>query len=281
MSRTILTSFTAWLVVVILYLFGGEGLHGFAFALVVGFLSGTYSTVYIATPILIDFVATKPEPPPRPASNWRRVDAAEATGRPRADAPPHRRTCPPMRRCRAPPSSRHRAPSSSMPQPRPATIREPRSTLTHVIAQQVESIPSPGQLGIASDQPAEHRAEVIEDRRQQPRQGLRVDRRLAIADRLVAMLPDVGGHAASGPSSTLIADADQDATPVRRLDSFGQDAAQFAAVDLHVVGPADAQRGRVEAQLDEGLDHRDGRGQRELRLRLAPPAHARRDRWPG
>ncbi len=62
LSRTILTSLTAWLVVVILYLFGGEGLHGFAFALVVGFLSGTYSTVYIATPILIDFEATKPEP---------------------------------------------------------------------------------------------------------------------------------------------------------------------------------------------------------------------------
>jgi SecD/SecF fusion protein len=62
LSRTILTSFTAWLVVVILYVFGGEGLHGFAFALVVGFLSGTYSTVYIATPILIDWVATKGEP---------------------------------------------------------------------------------------------------------------------------------------------------------------------------------------------------------------------------
>jgi SecD/SecF fusion protein len=62
LSRTILTSFTAWLVVVILYLVGGEGLHGFAFALTVGFLSGTYSTVYIATPILIDWVATKTEP---------------------------------------------------------------------------------------------------------------------------------------------------------------------------------------------------------------------------
>jgi SecD/SecF fusion protein len=63
LSRTILTSFTAWLVVVILYFLGGEGLHGFAFALVVGFLSGTYSTIYIATPILIDWIgATKPEP---------------------------------------------------------------------------------------------------------------------------------------------------------------------------------------------------------------------------
>lgn len=62
LSRTILTSLTAWLVVVILYILGGEGLHGFAFALVVGFLSGTYSTVYIATPILIDWVGAKAEP---------------------------------------------------------------------------------------------------------------------------------------------------------------------------------------------------------------------------
>ena len=55
LSRTILTSLTAWLVVVILYVAGGEGLHGFAFSLVVGFLSGTYSTIYIASPILIDW----------------------------------------------------------------------------------------------------------------------------------------------------------------------------------------------------------------------------------
>jgi SecD/SecF fusion protein len=62
LSRTILTSLTAWLVVVILYLFGGEGLHGFAFALVVGFLSGTYSTIYIATPILVDWIGTDEAP---------------------------------------------------------------------------------------------------------------------------------------------------------------------------------------------------------------------------
>ena len=59
LSRTILTSLTAWLVVVILYIAGGEGLHGFAFALVVGFLSGTYSTVYIASPILIDWAGQR------------------------------------------------------------------------------------------------------------------------------------------------------------------------------------------------------------------------------
>jgi SecD/SecF fusion protein len=61
LSRTILTSLTAWLVVVILYLFGGEGLRGFSYCLVIGFLSGTYSTVYIATPILIDFIRDRRE----------------------------------------------------------------------------------------------------------------------------------------------------------------------------------------------------------------------------
>src|SRR5215218_8042072 len=60
LSRTILTSLTAWLVVIVLYMFGGEGLHGFSFCLVVGFLSGTYSTIYIATPILIDWTSKAP-----------------------------------------------------------------------------------------------------------------------------------------------------------------------------------------------------------------------------
>ena len=57
-----MTSFTAWLVVIILYIFGGEGLHGFAFSLVVGFLSGTYSTIYIASPILIDWIGRTEAP---------------------------------------------------------------------------------------------------------------------------------------------------------------------------------------------------------------------------
>jgi SecD/SecF fusion protein len=53
LSRTLLTSLTVFLVVVILYAFGGQGIHGFAFALVIGTISGTYSTIYIATPALI------------------------------------------------------------------------------------------------------------------------------------------------------------------------------------------------------------------------------------
>ncbi len=53
LSRTILTSMTVFLVVLILYIWGGPGIHGFAFALVVGTISGTYSTIYVASPLLL------------------------------------------------------------------------------------------------------------------------------------------------------------------------------------------------------------------------------------
>jgi len=53
LSRTVLTSFTVMLVVVILYIFGGQAVHGFAFALIIGVLTGTYSSIYVAAPILL------------------------------------------------------------------------------------------------------------------------------------------------------------------------------------------------------------------------------------
>jgi SecD/SecF fusion protein len=53
LSRTILTATTVFLVVVILYFFGGEGIHAFAFAFLIGVIAGTYSTVYIAAPVLL------------------------------------------------------------------------------------------------------------------------------------------------------------------------------------------------------------------------------------
>ncbi len=53
-SRTIITSFTTILVVAILFFFGGSSIKGFAFALLVGVIVGTYSSVFIATPILND-----------------------------------------------------------------------------------------------------------------------------------------------------------------------------------------------------------------------------------
>lgn len=54
LSRTVVTSFTTLLVVLILFLFGGEGLKGFTFALLIGILVGTYSSVGIATPVVVD-----------------------------------------------------------------------------------------------------------------------------------------------------------------------------------------------------------------------------------
>lgn len=53
LSRTLLTASTVFLTVLILYVLGGQGIHGFAFALVIGSIAGTYSTIYIATPIVL------------------------------------------------------------------------------------------------------------------------------------------------------------------------------------------------------------------------------------
>jgi SecD/SecF fusion protein len=52
-SRTILTSFTTFIVVLIMYIFGGSGLRGFNFAIGLGVLVGTYSSIAIAAPILL------------------------------------------------------------------------------------------------------------------------------------------------------------------------------------------------------------------------------------
>ena len=53
LSRTILTSGTTLLVVLALFLFGGGVIHNFAFAMLVGILVGTYSSIFIASPVLI------------------------------------------------------------------------------------------------------------------------------------------------------------------------------------------------------------------------------------
>jgi SecD/SecF fusion protein len=55
LSRTILSSLTVWLVVIVLYAFGGEGVHLFAFVMIVGVIVGTYSSIYIASPLLLVF----------------------------------------------------------------------------------------------------------------------------------------------------------------------------------------------------------------------------------
>ncbi|MDD4961414.1 MAG: protein translocase subunit SecF [Candidatus Marinimicrobia bacterium] len=53
LSRTVITSVTTFLVVVILALFGGQVLFGFSIAMVIGVIVGTYSSMYIAAPILV------------------------------------------------------------------------------------------------------------------------------------------------------------------------------------------------------------------------------------
>jgi len=55
LSRTILTAGLTFITVLALYLFGGEVLHGFSFALVIGILIGTYSSIAIAAPILVAY----------------------------------------------------------------------------------------------------------------------------------------------------------------------------------------------------------------------------------
>jgi SecD/SecF fusion protein len=59
LSRTIITSATVFVVVLILFLFGGDALKGFSLALLIGVVVGTYSSICIATPIVVDFSSKK------------------------------------------------------------------------------------------------------------------------------------------------------------------------------------------------------------------------------
>ncbi len=65
LSRTILTSLTVLLVLVVLFFFGGAVIHDFTFALLVGTVAGIYSTVFIASPIVLLFERIKPSGPKR------------------------------------------------------------------------------------------------------------------------------------------------------------------------------------------------------------------------
>jgi SecD/SecF fusion protein len=55
LSRTFNTSMILFVVVLIMFIFGGPAIKGFLFALLVGVIIGTYSSLCVATPILIDF----------------------------------------------------------------------------------------------------------------------------------------------------------------------------------------------------------------------------------
>jgi SecD/SecF fusion protein len=60
LSRTIMTSLTVFLTVLILFLVGSEVTKGFAFAMLIGVITGTYSSIFVAAPILVDFAKNKP-----------------------------------------------------------------------------------------------------------------------------------------------------------------------------------------------------------------------------
>ncbi|MCS6819463.1 MAG: protein translocase subunit SecDF [Chitinophagales bacterium] len=59
LSRTIMTAVTVLLVALILFIFGGEAIRGFSFALILGILIGTYSSIFVAAPIVVDLMNRK------------------------------------------------------------------------------------------------------------------------------------------------------------------------------------------------------------------------------
>ncbi len=60
LSRTIMTSLTVFITLLILFIFGGEVTRGFAFAMLIGVVTGTYSSIFVAAPVLVDMAKNKP-----------------------------------------------------------------------------------------------------------------------------------------------------------------------------------------------------------------------------
>jgi SecD/SecF fusion protein len=60
LSRTLMTSLTVFLTILILFIFGGEVTRGFSFAMLIGVITGTYSSIFVAAPILLDLAKNKP-----------------------------------------------------------------------------------------------------------------------------------------------------------------------------------------------------------------------------
>jgi SecD/SecF fusion protein len=54
LSRTIMTSLCVFITLLILFIFGGEATRGFAFAMLIGVFTGTYSSIFVAAPVLVD-----------------------------------------------------------------------------------------------------------------------------------------------------------------------------------------------------------------------------------
>ncbi len=81
LSRTINTSMTTFIVLLIIFLFGGAAIKGFIFALMIGVIVGTYSSLCIATPVLIDFSKGKMQEDQKKMAERAAINAAAAAER--------------------------------------------------------------------------------------------------------------------------------------------------------------------------------------------------------
>lgn len=77
LSRTIMTSVTVFITLLALFIFGGEVTRGFAFAMLIGVVTGTYSSIFVAAPILIEFAKDKPLGTARVKSDKKRAPKAK------------------------------------------------------------------------------------------------------------------------------------------------------------------------------------------------------------
>ncbi len=68
LSRTVLTSMTVFFVILCLFLLGGSVIHDFSFAMLIGVVTGSYSSVFVASPILIAYEDLKKKKAPKPAA---------------------------------------------------------------------------------------------------------------------------------------------------------------------------------------------------------------------
>jgi SecD/SecF fusion protein len=77
LSRTIMTSLTVFLTLLILFIFGGEVTRGFAFAMLIGVITGSYSSIFVGAPVLVDFAKDKPLGAARVVEEKKKVKAPE------------------------------------------------------------------------------------------------------------------------------------------------------------------------------------------------------------
>jgi SecD/SecF fusion protein len=59
LSRTVITGICVMLVLMIIFIFGGPTLRGFSFAMLIGVIFGTYSSLFVATPFVVEFIKDK------------------------------------------------------------------------------------------------------------------------------------------------------------------------------------------------------------------------------